>query len=295
MLLPLFFTGGPDWASSPLVKAIWNLGHIAFFWLLVTWLYPSQTRPTWRAWGLVTVAVLIVGALVEAAQDGLQREADWHDMLRNLAGAWLALAWQMRAEPCQPGVGRLRMWRPRALPLALVLFELALVVQVATQQVLIQQQLPVLYDFSSQQPQRYWSGNVSRDRDLAQTGSHALKINLGTEQYSGASLDNLAANWRGYDTLTLSLLNPSQSPLAMTLRINDRRHDRGDNAFDDRFNQRLRLKPGLNHFTIDLDQVRNAPTGREMEMNDIRRLGLFAARLPSPRVVYLVAMSLNLP
>lgn len=294
-LLPLFFTGGPDWASSPLEKAVWNLGHIAFFWLLITWLSPHLPHRAWQAWGLVTVAVLITGALVEMAQDGLQREGDWHDMLRNLAGAWFALAWQSRAAPHSFGHRRGLTWLTRGMTLALVVFELALVARVATQHMLIRQQLPALYDFSCRQPRDYWSGHVSRASHPARPGNHILRIDLGTEPYSGASLDNLAADWRGYERLELSLLNPSTTPLTMTLRINDRRHDRGDNAFDDRFNQRLHLEPGYNRFTIDLDQVRHAPAGREMEMNDIRRLGLFAVRLPAPRVVYLLDMSLDLP
>lgn len=99
MLLPLFFVGGPDWASRALYKSAWNLGHIGFFWLLITWLaplrsQPGQSHPERITWLVVTLAVLVAGGLVELAQGSLQRQADWHDMLRNLTGAWLALAWQ---------------------------------------------------------------------------------------------------------------------------------------------------------------------------------------------------------
>ena len=89
------------------------------------------------------------------------------------------------------------------------------------------------------------------------------------------------------------LFNPGQEPLTLTLRINDLAHDRGDNAYGDRFNTRLVLDPGANTFAINLDDVRNAPASRHMDMANVRRLGLFAVRLPAPRTVYLSDLRLN--
>ncbi len=73
----------------------------------------------------------------------------------------------------------------------------------------------------------------------------------------------------------------------MTLRINDLAHDLGENAYNDRFNTNLVLPPGEHSFRLDLDTVREAPSGRSMDMQNIRRLGLFVSRLPEPGTVYL--------
>ncbi|SFM37033.1 succinyl-CoA synthetase subunit beta [Marinobacter zhejiangensis] len=300
-LLPLFFVGGPDWASSALHKSVWNLGHPLFFGLLTHWLSPRLPLRERTRWLAVTVAVLVAGGLVELAQEGLQRQRDWHDMLRNLIGAWLVLAWQTPPQPALHPITPTLRWLARGLTLILLIVELSLVAQAALQHYRIQQHLPGLYDFSANDPHAYWSGAISRVDHLQQgpatdaDSAPALKIALGTEQYSGVSLHNLPSDWRDYHALMLAFFNPSDSPLELVIRINDARHDRGDNAFRDRFNQRLSLQPGYNQVRIELDRIRTAPVNRDMDMDDIRRLGLFAVRLPAPREIYLLNIALELP
>ncbi|MDC0661571.1 succinyl-CoA synthetase subunit beta [Marinobacter sp. SS21] len=292
LMLPLFFFGGPDWSSGPLYRSAWNLGHILFFGLLTLWINPRRWLAGWPLWLSVTTMVLLVGIGLELLQDGLDRHADWHDVFRNLIGCWLVLAWHPsigdRSPPRQVSI----LHTTRFATTALVLLELWSVAQVAYQQYQIVRQLPNLYDFSEPHPESFWSGSMSRD--IARNGSAepTLKIQLGTEQYSGVWLHQLASDWRDYQRLELVLFNPSTSPFTMTLRINDVRHDRGDNAYDDRFNTRLFLRPGLNEFTIDLREVRDAPATRQMDMSNLHRLGLFTVYLPAPEIVYLTRIRL---
>lgn len=299
ILTPLFFLGGPDWASGPLYKSVWNLGHILFFALLVLRIEPQRRLSGLPLWLVVTAAVMLVGALIEWAQGSVNRQSDWHDVLRDLIGAWLVLAWQPSGiSTHSPSVkGNILA---KGITLALLALELMLVVRVAYQQFQVQRLLPALYDFSETQPQQFWSGSASMETVLLETtaplpSQPALKISLSTERYSGVSLDNLPSDWRGYQTLHLAIDSSSDKPIALVLRINDTRHDRGDNAFQDRFNQRLLLRPGSNEFDIDLAAVRTAPEGREMEMDDIRRLGLFAVLHPQPANIYLRDLHLELP
>ncbi|MGO1463131.1 MAG: hypothetical protein ACTHV7_12495, partial [Oleiphilaceae bacterium] len=91
-LFPLFFIGGPDWATGLFYEAVWNLGHILFFFLITLLLQPQRKFGGWKLVTVTTVVVLVSGGLIELVQGRIGREVDWHDMLRNLVGAWLALA-----------------------------------------------------------------------------------------------------------------------------------------------------------------------------------------------------------
>ncbi|WP_258546163.1 succinyl-CoA synthetase subunit beta [Marinobacter pelagius] len=288
---PLLFIGGPDWASGPFYRSVWNLGHIGLFALLTYALKPWQWLTGWRLWLAATAAVLLLGILIEWLQSGTDRQADGHDILRNLLGVWLVLSWR-------PVVSRstradARSWVLPTVTALLLLCELGSTGAVAARQWQVHQQLPLLYDFRQKDPAPYWSGNAVPSDEHTSNHPQSLMIELGTETYSGISLNNLPADWRGYEQLTLMLFNPGQEPLTLTLRINDLAHDRGDNAYGDRFNTRLVLDPGANTFTINLDDVRNAPASRLMDMTNVRRLGLFAVRLPAPRTVFLSDLRLN--
>ncbi|MFE8071961.1 succinyl-CoA synthetase subunit beta [Marinobacteraceae bacterium S3BR75-40.1] len=290
-IAPLFFVGGPDWASGLLFKSAWNLGHILFFGLLTWMVRPWRWVAGWRLWLGVTLVVLAAGALIESFQHAFNLDVEWHDMLRNLIGSWLVLAWAPRrgVSARSRGVGR----GLRSVTTLLLLYELALVGMVAFQQWQVAHQLPLVYDFSQEQPADFWHGSVTASTEHATTGTYSLRIALGTENYSGISLYNLPEDWTGYRYLDLRFFLPDKTALSITLRVNDRRHDRGTGAYSDRFNTRLELHPGSNHIRIPLKAVAEAPANRPMDMDDIRRLGLFTTSLEQPRTLYLQGIELN--
>lgn len=290
LIAPFLFIGGPDWASGPLLRSAWNLGHVLLFALLTLAIRPWRWFNGWRLWMAVTAVLLGVGLAIELFQSSLGRDLDGHDLLRNLIGSWLVLAGRpvlsrdlptTRAERLMAGIVGL-----------LLCVELGATGVVATQQWQVHQQLPQLYDFGRNNPEAFWEGNLSLSRQHTAEHPFSLQLDLGTELYAGVTLHNLPSDWRSYDQLAITLFNPDPEPLTVTLRINDVAHDRGDNAYADRFNTRLTLAPGLNIFNLSLEQVASAPRQRRMDMDQIRRLGLFAVRLPAPRSVFLVDLRL---
>lgn len=291
LLLPLFFMGGPDWTSGPLFKAAWNLGHILFFGLVTLAVQPQQWLSGWRLWMSVSFGVILVGVLVEWLQGSVGRQSDWHDIFRNLIGTWLVLAWMQR--PSDNTRKALVRWTMRAVALVLLVVELKAVADIAHRQYRISHQLPVLYDFSIPEPLHFWRGNVQRTQEHATDYPFSLRIDLGTNFYTGAALDNLPDDWRGYEALELALYNPDPTPLVMTLRVNDVVHDRSKSTYGDRYNTRLPLEPGLNRFRIPLSEIRDAPKGRHMDMDEIRRLVIFTTQLKQPRQVYLLQLALD--
>ena len=295
LIVPLFFVGGPDWSSTPLDRALWDLGHLIFFALATFAVQPWRWLQGWRLWVVTTLVVLVIGVAIELLQSGLARQEDWRDVLRNQMGLWLVLAWHPLITARQPAPGMNPLLA--LISLALVTFELGAAGVVAARQFEINRQLPQLYNFAHEEPTLFWRGPVSpsplHSQGSKPSGGRSLEISLNTKLYSGASLDNLPADWRDYDQLRISLFNPHDDRFTMTLRINDVAHERNANTYNDRFNTQLQLQPGLNRFAVSLNAVREAPHTRPMDMSDIRRLGIFVIRLPQPRTVYLTELQLD--
>lgn len=293
VLFPLFFFGGPDWASGPLHRSVWNLGHLIFFALAVfTWQVVFGIGG-WRQWLLLSAGILVAGVIIELVQNGVGREPDWQDVVRNMIGAWLIMVWRQPSLVADRWLPAVALWPLRALVTGLLVFQIVPVVEVGVQQYRMARQLPVVFDIDQPQSVHFWSGDVARVPAPDRAFDHNLEIKMGVANYSGASLDNMPGNWQGYEQLVFELYNPDTLPLEMSLRINDSVHDRGDNAYNDRFNTSFVVEPGWNTYRIDLAEVESAPAARLMEMTDIRRLGFFASSLPTPKSVFLHGLRLN--
>jgi len=119
------------------------------------------------------------------------------------------------------------------------------------------------------------------------SGQYALKVNLGTQTYSGVSLNMFPRDWRSYKALEIGIYNPDQNIISMTCRIHDRIHVQGPQRYSDRFNRRYTIQPGWNRILIPLRDVKEAPDGRSMDLKAVMAVGLFATRLDHPRFVYL--------
>jgi hypothetical protein len=281
-LFPLFFVGGPGWSDGPLIHSAWNLGHPIFFALLTLTIRPWRLASGWQLWALATIVVLLLGAGVELAQSLDNRDVDGRDIFRNLTGLWIVLALRPRVSfphPYPP-----RDWLIRALAVVLLSIDLMVVTRIAAQQVQVRLWLPDLYNFQQEHPERFWRGNVIKSSDEAcgTIAESALSIALTTRPYSGASLDNLPSDWRGYDSLTMILWNPQNYTIPVTLRINDLAHEHGNLKYHDRFNHSFQITPGVNRIHQSLGEIASAPKDRQMNMDNIRRLMLFTSDLEQP-------------
>ncbi|QSP96603.1 succinyl-CoA synthetase subunit beta [Marinobacter salinisoli] len=236
--------------------------------------------------------MFLVGGAIEVVQSDVGREASWHDMLRNLIGVWIVLAWRHRLDSKQSAQASAHT----ALMLAstlLLLFELGTTAAIGVRQFKVAHQLPQLYDFSHNDPTPYWQGELTPSKEYAGPHEQSLRLDLNTKLYSGGSLGNLPSDWRGYQRLHLALFNPNSEPLPITLRINDWTHAFGNNAHSDRYNTRLTLQPGAQTITVDLYDIEQAPRTRRMDMDSVSQLKLFVSRLPEPTTIYIQDLRLE--
>ena len=118
--------------------------------------------------------------------------------------------------------------------------------------------------------------------DLKQ--SQVSRLCLGASEYPGLTIEEPYPDWSLYETFCVDLFSDSQDTVFLALRIDDLHHNY---RYDDRYNSRWVLVPGINSIRIPLEKVREAPIERKTDMKSIRRIILFAHQPKSPVIVYL--------
>jgi VanZ family protein len=290
LVVPFFFIGGPDAASSLLLKSVWNFGHIAFFTVLMLLIQSFKPLPHWRQWLIVTVVAIALGVVIEFAQHFVGRDSSVDDVLHNLFGVWLGLFWGQKPN-------RL-VWFLRLISLVFIAPAIWLVIDSGVADLNLCKQFPLLNSFESRYEFQQLRGNnaqvkIHHTQKFHTHGVSAAQITLGTVPYSGISLSGIYRDWSGYGVLLMDLYNPDREPLELVLRISDAQHDLGGNSFNDRFNRRIVLMKGWTQVQIDLQDVRTAPRNRVMNMNKISNITIFAAQLATKRDFYLDNLKLQ--
>lgn len=283
LVVPFFFVGGPDALSSTLLKNVWNFGHILFFAVFMLLVQSFRPLVRWSDWLLVTLLAIGMGIAIEFVQGFVGRDSSWDDVLHNLFGVWLGLFWGQK--PTR------RVWGLRFASLACVLPSLSLVLDAAWGDVVMRQQFPLVNSFESRHEMQQVRASAAQ-ATVGQTGravSHgqmSLSVILSTKKYAGISLLGPYGDWSGYQFLAMDFYNPESERLELVIKISDYQHDAGSNRYGDRFNYPVVLMTGWNHVRIDLNDIRSAPTGRNMQMDKITGLAVFALQLPAPREFY---------
>ena len=134
-----------------------------------------------------------------------------------------------------------------------------------------------------------WRGEAQRsiDDEIAYHGKSSLKIQLNTTEYSGVGLKYFPRDWQNYKALIISVYNPVLKPIKLTCRVHDRQHTEGPQLYGDRFNKSYVLDKDWNTIKISLEEIANAPRTRQMNIRQIYGLGIFAVRLPEPRIIFI--------
>lgn len=280
---------GPEYQSPRSLCAAWDLGHIVAFslwsYLLLTWRALRETSPA-RQWGITLAFCLVAGAATEGIQSLLGGDASIGDLLRDMVGGVIALSWFSPSAKVLPE--RLRR-AARSVAVTLLLIACLPLATALSDEEIARHQFPVLSDFETPFEANRWDGGArfSVDRSVARHGKASLRVDMDTSLYSGVALVYFPRDWRGYHFLDLEALNPSPEEIDIICRIHDLRHEEGEQRYEDRFNKVFRLRSGWNHLRVDLEEVARAPAGRTLDLGTIRAVGIFATRLPTPRILFL--------
>jgi VanZ family protein len=288
ILAVLLFVGGPGYHSPRSLDAVWDLGHIIAFslwsYLLITW-KPVEEAPLARQWWIVALFCFVAGGATEGIQFLLGRDASLEDLFRDVLGGGITLTW---FTPSSRTVPRGVRGMARSLSASILLVACLPLAVALCDEGIARAQFPLLSDFETPFEEDRWHrfARSSVDSSVARHGKVSLRVEMDTSLYSGVSFVYFPRNWAGYRFLRLDVFNPSPKEIGITCRIHDRRHEGGEQRYEDRFNKRIYLRQGWNDLRIDLGEVVRAPVGRTMDLGEIRGVGFFASRLPAPRTIF---------
>ncbi len=292
-LFLLFFFGGPAYHSPRSFKTAWNLGHIIFFASLPYYLFSGTNFGKKNGSGffvqiiIVVGIALLLGSLIELIQGSIQQDREYGDIFRDVIGGLVAMFFLL---PVRKTIAVKFLRLMQVLTTCLVVSQLYPVIAALSDEWVARDQFPVLSDFETPFEIERWNGSAGRtiSNDVAISGKHSMRMQLGTGKYSGVSLKYFPGDWKGFRAFEFSVYNPDQEEIKITCRINDRKHVEGEKElFSDRFNRTFVLVQGWHTIRISAEDILRAPAERKMDVVNILGVGIFAVRLPRARVIYI--------
>lgn len=289
LLAGWFFGSIPE--AGHLQQALLNAAHFPLFAalaittpLLLKVVGPPPLARGHRNYIISSLILALLAIGTEALQLLIaERVASLADVTVNLLGAAAGLAGFALWDDDAPRIVRSRAGRMVLLAAvlattAIIAIPLGVVVSAHAKRAM---DFPVLLQFDGRLDQvlitaRNAHTSLTRlppEWSLPEDGN-SLRVGLQPGRYSGITVVAPRENWRGYDHLVLDLTNPGAVTLPLTLRINDAEHDE---RYADRLNHALALAPRTrSRFEIPLDQIRDAPANRQMDLGRISTLILFS-------------------
>lgn len=289
VLFVLFFAGGPRYHSARHFREAWNLGHILFFALLAYCMfsYGKARDGRFGIQSLVIVCLCIgLGGLVELFQYDFRRIPDVQDVIRDVIGGLVGMFFLL---PSRRTLGKKVLRISQAATICLLAIQVYPVFVAFADEYLARSRFPVLSDFETPWEIQRWTGSAERSIDdtVHLDGTHSMRVALSADRYSGVNLFYFPGNWVGARQFRFSVYNPLAETLPIVCRVNDREHHLSKATYDDRFNRNYRLPQGWSTIEIDIQDIRDAPRLRRMDLAHISQVGIFVARLPRPRVMYI--------
>ncbi|MBI5552544.1 MAG: hypothetical protein HY911_13640 [Desulfobacterales bacterium] len=285
----LFFLGDGQYGVRSLNR-LWDLGHIPAFGLFAYMLVSRWKKLATSRLGTQLLVVLgamaLLGLGIELIQLRIGRMFSWLDLRKNMIGAALGL---FCCAPAAKELPKALHWGLKFVLIGLVLWEAAPVGRALFDEIVAGRQFPLLSGLETPFERERWSGDAQYfvQRRVYSQGRASLGVALGTEMYSGVSLNYFPRDWRGFTFLSIDVFNPEPEPIDLTCRVNDTEHNRRGYHYTDRFNRTYRFEPGWRTITIALEEIRNAPEQRPMQMEQIDNFAIFAVRLARPRTIYI--------
>ncbi len=286
----LLFVGGVNGESSRLSKAIWDTGHLFLFAMLTWVIMDSQTYNRQGRLSRFTILislVLVVGGGIEILQLAVGRYFELMDVVFDGCGVVLAWSLYSLSQYKQKKTYVLSHMLLIVMSLVIVFYPVWFVLR---DEQSMREAFPVLADFEHVNELRRWELNnaqIALQQTHVRHGISGLAINLTEGRYPGISLKELIGDWRAYRYLKLNILNPQADEQRMELKIYDKQHLKNGHPYADRFNRVIKLRPGWNLISIDLNDIRLAPKRREMDISDMSTISLFLHNVKKPKQMYM--------
>ena len=275
-------------------REVFNSGHailflfisfVLYYWLNAT--FPlSSTAITYF---VVLVTGLLLGIAIEMLQGLLQREVSVDDLYRNICGII-------------SGLGLVSLTRQKMLcnKILMSIFSLVFLLlgtcslfQISWHYIQRTNAFPIILDFNSA-----WSASFVRfnKTEMETSSSKAgdknqlFRIRFDAGSFPGVSIIEPAPDWSAYRNLRFKVASGYDENMDLFVRIHDRKHD---NNYQDRFNQKFIIHPGLNEIVIPLAQIEKGPLNRDLDLARIAGLILFSSEVEKSRLLEISNIYLN--
>lgn len=292
----LLFVGGPDYYSPRSFKYGWGLGHIITFslwsYLFFKLRFFEMKKISLRGFSTIVFFSALIGITIEFFQSLIGRESSISDVIRDVEGTLLTLLF---FSPISIDISKTVKIVLQIGIVCTILFETKPFAVAAIDEITAKKQFPVLSSFETPfEASRWGRNNFKRTSKFSKDGEYALEVPLLPGKYSGVSLNYFPENWSGYDFFLFSIMNPSPDAVWLTCRISDIDHHlKTEEIYEDRFNQRFKVNPGWNNFSISRYNILTAPTGRDMDLSKIKQVGFFATDVKEKAFVYIDNVKLS--
>ncbi len=288
--LALLFVTTKDNDNLRSLAHIWNLGHILLFvtgaFLITRSIKGIASLPYFKQLLLVVALTILIGGGIERLQLLVGRQCSFQDVLLDIYGTLAFFAFfALKREEIKKI--QLRIFQ---LFVALLLLNQGLpLAEFITNEITAKKNFPVLSDFETFFEKERWksSGRLSIANNLVTGRGKSLKVDLLPAKYANISLDYFPSNWEGFKYLKVSIFYTEPDTFKIYVRIHDELHEKKGRKYKDRYNSAFFLKKGWNNITISLNDVQNAPSGRKMDMSQIKSLLFFAYKLKTPISLYI--------
>jgi len=299
VLVYLVFFFNIDITHNRILQQFWNFGHIILYmgiFRILTLRYLNKSGFNFAIQLLLVVLVAaLTGSLIELIQSYTGRDKSQYDVVLDVVGGLIGYAFSSRLISEYSRQIKVIIFSQLAILFIISLYPMGRIIFDDIQQYL---SFPIiLSNLHSSELSRFKKSNIRLElvtnTFTEVSGNKLLKIDFKTGQFSSAEMGTFIPDWSGYRTLKFKVFNPSKEMFKLNLRINDSSHYLTGNDFRDRYNHPIYLKTGWNTVTVQLEQVKNAPANRNMQMDKIDHLIIFAANLKASKVAYFSQMRLS--
>jgi len=147
----------------------------------------------------------------------------------------------------------------------------------------------ILDDFESPDSAKKWEGDVQFSQERSSHGAHSGQVRF-EPGHSQISTTKLPQDWRNYDRLLFDIYCDREDVSTAAIRIYDAvGGDLGQAKGSDYYEARgkILVQKGWNHVEVKLQPLRAASDERDLSLDQIRRLLIFADQARLPWTIYL--------
>ncbi len=263
-------------------QTFFNSMHVPVFGAVALSLYfATATKADWgfpQRVATVLVIVFVLSILSEAAQIPGPRDASVQDLVSDWLGA-AAVLFFARAFGTDKAISRGGRVTYALIGTAVLLFALSSLIGVSAAYIERGYQRPVLVSFDAHFG-RYFRRTQHASLQLIGDPANAqklAKITLNDGAWPGVTFHDIWPDWRSYSTLIIEFGLEGDAPLDVNVRVHDRKHRLGDQPYGDRFNRSLTLRQSRYTMRIPLEDIRDAPKGRQMNLSQIDGIVIFCS------------------